>query len=94
MIDKQLQDALQSMGLTCFIKYYRQFCDLSLSTDDIAQAMLDNHETWTTILHRAYMGRHIIKNGRKQDALTYIVGSKASPQTRQQAEQYLSELNP
>ncbi len=36
MTDKQQQDALQSMGLVCFVKYYRQFCDLSLSTDDIA----------------------------------------------------------
>ncbi len=91
MTDKQLQNALQSMGLACFIKYYRQFCDLSLSTDDIAQLMLNNREGWTTILHRAYMGRHIIKSGRKEDALARIMGSNADPQTRQQAEQYLNE---
>ena len=68
-----------------------QFCDLSLTTDDIAQNMLDNRETWTTILNRSYMGRHIILSGRKRDALTRIIGSRASPRTRQQAERFLNE---
>ena len=45
MTDQQLQNALQSMGMACFIKYYREFRDLSLSTDGIAQLMIDNRET-------------------------------------------------
>ena len=94
MTDQELQNALQSMGMACFIKYYHQFCDLSFSTDDIAQLMIDNRETWTTKLHRAYMGRHIIQNGQKEDALIRIIGSKASSQTRHQAEHYLNELKP
>ena len=94
MTDQKLQNALQSMGMACFIKYYREFRDLSLSTDDIAQLMIDNRETWTTILHRAYMGRRIIQSGRKKDALTRIMGSNASAQTRHQAEKYLDELTP
>ena len=94
MTDKQLQDALQSMGMACFVKYYRQFCDLSLTTDDIAQLMIDNRETWTTKLDRAYTGRRIIQSGRIEDALTRIIGSNASAQTRHQAEQYLNELKP
>ena len=94
MTDQELQNALQSMGMACFIKYYRQFCDLSLSTDDIVQLMIQNREPWTTKLHRAYMGRHIIQNGRREDALIRVVGSKVNPQTRQRAEQYLNELKP
>ncbi len=77
MTEKQPQDALQSMDLVCFVKYYRQFCELSLLTDDIAQLMIDNREPWTTKLHRANMGRHTVLNERKKDALIRIVGSKA-----------------
>ena len=94
MTDKKLQDALQSMGMACFIKYYHEFCDLSLSTDDIAQLMIDNRETWTTKLDRAYTGRRIVQSGRIEDALTRIIGSNASVQTRRQAEKYLNELMP
>ena len=56
--------------------------------------MIHNREPWTTKLHRAYMGRHIVQNGRREDALIRVVGSKANSQTRQQAEQYLYELKP
>ena len=91
MTDQELQNALQSMGMACFIKHYRQFCHLSLTTDDIAQNMLDNRETWTTILNRARTGRRIILSGRKRDALTRIVGSNARLRARRQAEHLLNE---
>lgn len=92
MTDKQLQDVLKSMGLACFTRYYRQFCDLSLSPNDIAQLMIDNREPWTTKQRRAYMGRNVILKGREEDALIRIVGSRADSETRQQAEQYLEEF--
>ena len=93
MTDRQLQDALKSMSMKCFVKYYRQFCDLSLSLEDIFQLMVDNCEPWgMTKLDRARTGRRIIQRGRAEDALTRIVGSKASLQTRRQAEQYLDEI--
>ena len=80
------------MGMACFVKYYEHFCDPSLSIDDIGQAMIDNKEKWTTILNRVSAGRSIIRNGRGKDALLMIVGSKADPEMRRQAEQYLSAL--
>ena len=92
MTDKQLQDALQSMGMACFIEYYYEFCNLSLSTDYIAQLMLDDRRGWTTILHRATTGRRIVKAGRVEDALTIIVGSRANAQARRQAKLYLDEI--
>jgi len=92
MNDKQLQDALKSMGMACFANYYPQFRDLSISTDDIAQAMIDNKTGWSTILQRATSGRRIVKAGRAQDALTIIVGSRASVLARHKAQQYLGEL--
>ena len=92
MTDKQLKDALKSMGMACFVDYYPKFRDLSISTDEIAQAMLDNRKGWSTILQRATTGRRIVKAGRAKDALTIIVGSRASAQARQKAERYLGEL--
>ncbi len=92
MTDEQLQEALKSMGKECFVDYYHKFCDLSLSTDDIAQAMLDDKTGWSTILNRVSNGRRIVNAGRTRDALTIIVGSRASAQARQKAGQYLDEL--
>ncbi len=31
MNDKQLDDALRSMGKSCFVRHFRQFSDLSIS---------------------------------------------------------------
>ena len=92
MTDIQLEGTLRSMGMACFVKYYEHFCDLSLSIEDIAQAMIDNHEGWTTILNRVSTGRSIIRNGRGKDALLLIVGSRADAGARRQAEQHLSAL--
>lgn len=93
MNDKQLQTALRSMGMTCFVEYYPHLCDLSLSTDDIAQLMLDDRKGWSTIINRVRNGRRIVKAGRVRDALMIIAGArKADEQVRQKARQYLDDL--
>ena len=94
MTDRQPQDAPRRMGMKCFVKDDRQVCDLSLSLEDIFQLMVAQSEPWgMTKLDRALTRRRIIQRGRAEDALTRIVGSKASLQTRRQVEQYLVEIS-
>ena len=89
MTDIQLEDALKSMGMACFVKYYPYFIDASYSTDDIAELMIRNKEGWSTILQRASNGRRIITAGRGDDALRRIMVSRADPEFRKSAEELL-----
>lgn len=53
MNQEQLEEALQSMGMASFVKYYRQFSGPTLFVEDIVALMIANGETWSTKLPRA-----------------------------------------
>ena len=70
MNDNELERTLQSIGKACFLNYFTEFSDLSLS-DEAVTRILTEREGWKKLstLHRRVRGaRRIIKAGRAQDA--------------------------
>ena len=91
MNEQQLMRTLNSVGMRCLVTYFRQFCDLSLSNDDVA-AQIQESERYTarTCRTRVRSARRIINAGRGRDALTIIANSKADVQARQEAARLLT----
>ena len=83
MNEQQLVRTLNSVGMRCFVTYFRQFCDPSLSNEDVA-ALLEEAEQYaaTACRTRTSGARSIIRAGRGRDALTMIARSKADARTR------------
>lgn len=91
MNEQQLVRTLNSVGMRCFITYFRQFCDSSLSNEDVAAQIKEaEHYTRTTCRNRTSGARSIIRAGRGRDALTIIANSKADAWTRQEASRFLT----
>ena len=91
MNEQQLVRTLNSVGKRCFVTYFRQFCDLSLSNEDVA-ALIEEAERHTTKTCRTRTNgaRRIIRAGRGRDALTIIANSRADARTRQEAAMLLA----
>ena len=80
MDDAQLKRYLQSVGMECFVTYYRRFADYSLSNEDVA-AILVNEMKYASKASRARVStaRSIIKAGLARDALIIISKSVRVP---------------
>lgn len=84
MNDVQLNEALKSMGKTCFVRYFRALSDESLSDEDVRELMLRN-ESYTTVRNRVSNGRRIIRAGRALEALNMVVTSRVDSHVRDEA---------
>ena len=86
MNEQEFARTLNTVGMKCFVKYLGQFCDTSLSNQDIA-AQIEEAERYTakSCRSRTSHARSIINAGRGRDALTAIANSKADAWTRQEA---------
>ena len=91
MNDYQLKRTLQSIGMACFVKYFRFFEDPTFSVNRIVLIMDKNGETWSTKSSRANNGRRICREKRGEDALRLVVGSRADYETRVEAARLLGE---
>ncbi len=91
MNEQQLVRTLNSVGKRCFVTWFRQFCDPSLSNEDIA-AQIQEAERYTAkaCRTRTSHARSIINAGRGRDALTIVANSKADAWTRQEASRLLA----
>ena len=91
MNEQQLVRTLNSVGMRCFVTYFRQFCEPSLSNEDVA-AQIEEAERYTARTCRARVrgARRIINAGRGRDALTIIANSRADARTRQEASRLLT----
>lgn len=91
MNEQQLVGTLKSVGMRCFVKYFRQFCDPSLSNEDIA-AQIEETERYTAKACRSRTrgARRIINASRGRDALEKITRSNADAWTRQEAARLLT----
>ena len=87
MDDQQLNRALRSVGMSCFIKYFRELSNLSLSNQSVGE-MLMERETYTdkSCISRVSKARSIIRAGRDRDALLMIANAaNVSGHTAEQA---------
>ena len=91
MNEQELVRTLNSVGMRCFIKYFRQFCDPSLSNEDVA-AQIEEAERYSARACRARTSgaRRIIRAGRGRDVLEKIARSKADAWTRDEAARLLT----
>ncbi len=82
MDDQQLDRNLRSIGKECFVAFFEQFCDSSLSNADIAaQIREERGYTDKACLSRTSHARSIIKAGRAIDALDMVCQSTNSQVT-------------
>ena len=80
MNDYQLDRNLRSIGKECFVSFFEQFCDSSLSTADVAAQIKERRRyADKACLSRTSHARSIIKSGRAIDALE-MVRLSTSPQ--------------
>lgn len=91
MNEQQLVRTLNSVGMKCFITWFRQFCDPSLSNEDVAAQMQEAERYSAKACRSRTSGaRRIIRAGRGRDALTIIADSKADARTKQGAVTFLT----
>jgi propanediol dehydratase large subunit len=76
MNDEQLLRSLQSIGKACFVKYFPQFNDTSLSNEDLIELLM-RQERYVEggCITRVTQARKIIVNERAVDALRIVASS-------------------
>lgn len=93
--DMDIETSLRSMGKGCFVKYYADFANSRLSTEDLIEILMDKEGyTETASRTRTSNARRIINSGNTKRALKLIVSSgRVSVKIRDQAKKMLSTIN-
>lgn len=80
MTDAQMEKALRSLGMECFVKYFGLFADESLSRGYLVE-LLAKEENYTEKASntRVTNARRIIKAGRAKDALAMVAEAAKVP---------------
>ena len=92
MNDEQLDRALQSVGMGCFVKYFDEFSKESQSVD-VAELLFRN-ENWTerSCRSRVSHARRIVRAGRSMDTLKRIgAATRVSESVRDEALQIAAD---
>lgn len=92
MNEVKLHKCLNSVGKKCFVTFYREFADLSLSVDELADIIVRDQpnlnrnaaKTW-----RCSSARKIIEAGRGKDALRIVLDSRLNPDIKEKARRIL-----
>jgi len=73
MDDEQLNRSLQSIGMACFVKYFRHFNDTGLSNAQLVDLLIrDERYTESGSRTRVGQARRIIRNQRAREALRIV----------------------
>lgn len=76
MNDAQLRRSLQSIGKACFVRYFPQFSDNSLSNADLIELLMRQEDYLETgCITRVIQARRILANERAVDALLIVASS-------------------
>jgi len=96
--DEQFTRTLQSVGQSCFVKFFNAFSSESLSREDIIEKLkFETDFTEGSCISRTGHAQRIIREGYAKKALQTVISSgspRVSSETRKQAEQWLKQLNP
>ena len=93
MNDQQLDRNLQSTGKECFVIYFREFCDSSLSNKEVAEILMrETDYTEKSCRSRPSHARGIINAGRAKDALMNISVSRVPEEIRRRARELAEAL--
>lgn len=81
MTDVQVGRALNSVGMGCFVKYFRLFADESLSRQYLIELLArDKNYTRKASGTRVSHARRIIRAGRARDALALVAEAAKVPE--------------
>lgn len=76
MNDKQLDRSLQSIGMACFVSYFPQFSDESISNEELIRMLMrEKNYKESGCRTRVSQSRRIIARGKAQDALLIVASS-------------------
>lgn len=96
MTEEQLSRTLQSVGQSCFVKFFGEFSS-SLSREDVVEKLKSATDyTEGSCKSRTGHARSIINAGLAKTALNIIISSdspRVSKLTRDEARQWLQKLN-
>jgi len=82
MHDSQLNRSIQSIGQECFVKYFKDFSNQSLSNEYLIELLMKNEGYKESGCRtRITQSRRIINSGRAKDALLKITKSKRLPKS-------------
>lgn len=80
MNNEQLKRSLQSIGMACFVKYFPQFSDASMSNEDLIELLIRRERYMESgCKTRVTQSRRIIASGRAVDALLIVASSARVP---------------
>lgn len=95
MNDDQLARNLQSVGQSCFVKYFDLFSSETISREDIIDTLrIETEYTEKSCISRTSHAQSIIRAGLGNKALSIIIGSdspKVSTETRAKASELMSK---
>ena len=93
MDDEQLKRLIQSAGMACFVKYYKDLINFSLSDRSLIEKILETDGyTELACSTRVLKSRQIIRAGRAGDALKRIaISSRIPAQVANTARQLLNQ---
>ena len=84
MDDRQLHDALGSMGKACFVNNFEYFADEGFSREELIE-LLSKEEPLSTWPSRISNARRIIRAGKARDALMICSGAGVPKPVRDRA---------
>ncbi|MBH0094585.1 hypothetical protein [Pseudoalteromonas sp. SCQQ13] len=97
MNDEQFSRTLQSVGQSCFVKYFDVFSSKTLSREDIIEKLKsETNYTDGSCVSRTGHAQSIINAGLAKKALEAVISSQSTrilPETREKAQSLLVQLN-
>lgn len=80
MNDGQLERSINSIGKACFVKYFDNFSNKSISREDLIEKLMETEGYKESgCVTRVAQARRIIDAGRSKDALIIIASSNRVP---------------
>ena len=94
MTDEQLRRSLQSIGMACFVKYFPQFSDETMSNEDLIELLMrEENYMESGCTTRVTQARRIIARERAVDALLIVASSiRVSDEVSTEARRLASNL--
>ena len=93
MTEEQLAGTLQSVGQSCFVRFFGEFSSRSMSREDVIEKLrAETNYTEGSCISRTGHAQSIINAGLAKSALNIVISSESprvTENTREEARQWL-----
>jgi hypothetical protein len=97
MNEEQLARTLQSVGQSCFVRFFGEFSSPSMSREDVIEKLrAETNYTEGSCISRTGHARSIINAGLAESALNIVISSdspRVTEGTREEARRWLKTIN-